>query len=162
MPRKRKNARKGQSGLGRLWPSLRQSWARLWQRLAAIQSRGLRIGAIAALMLIAGGAGYLLATRDEHRPPIPAKPPVAQLMPPVTRPLAAPPPAAAKPPAAQPQQQASVPAPDRTQPAWLRYAVAPPPLEPGKPLIAIVIDDMGLDRPRSMRALDLPAPLTMS
>lgn len=29
-------------------------------------------------------------------------------------------------------------------------------------MIAIVIDDMGIDRPRSMRAVDLPAPLTLS
>jgi polysaccharide deacetylase 2 family uncharacterized protein YibQ len=31
-----------------------------------------------------------------------------------------------------------------------------------KPLIAIVIDDVGLDRPRSKRAWELPGPLTMS
>jgi len=32
----------------------------------------------------------------------------------------------------------------------------------GKPLIAIVIDDMGLDRARSQRALQMPGPLTLS
>jgi len=32
----------------------------------------------------------------------------------------------------------------------------------GKPLIAIVIDDVGLDRPHSKRAWELPGPLTMS
>jgi polysaccharide deacetylase 2 family uncharacterized protein YibQ len=32
----------------------------------------------------------------------------------------------------------------------------------GKPLIAIVIDDVGLDRPNSKRAWELPGPLTMS
>ena len=31
-----------------------------------------------------------------------------------------------------------------------------------RPLVAIVIDDVGLDRPRSMRAWELPGPLTMS
>ena len=31
-----------------------------------------------------------------------------------------------------------------------------------KPLVAIVIDDVGLDRPRSKRAWELPGPLTMS
>ena len=31
-----------------------------------------------------------------------------------------------------------------------------------RPLVAIVIDDVGLDRPRSRRAWELPAPLTMS
>jgi polysaccharide deacetylase 2 family uncharacterized protein YibQ len=32
----------------------------------------------------------------------------------------------------------------------------------GRPLVAIVIDDVGLDRPRSRRAWELPGPLTMS
>lgn len=31
-----------------------------------------------------------------------------------------------------------------------------------RPMIAIIIDDMGLDRKRSARALDLPAPVTMA
>src|SRR4029079_15527734 len=31
-----------------------------------------------------------------------------------------------------------------------------------KPLIAIVIDDVGLDRPHSKRAWELPGPLTLS
>ena len=30
------------------------------------------------------------------------------------------------------------------------------------PLVAVVIDDVGLDRPRSKRAWELPGPLTMS
>jgi polysaccharide deacetylase 2 family uncharacterized protein YibQ len=50
--------------------------------------------------------------------------------------------------------------PDGNQP-WQRYAVAPRELA-GRPAIAIVIDDMGLDRRRSARAAALPAPLTLS
>jgi polysaccharide deacetylase 2 family uncharacterized protein YibQ len=46
-------------------------------------------------------------------------------------------------------------------PAWRRYAVAVPPAA-GKPMIAIVIDDMGLDRHRSAAAVALPGPLTLS
>jgi uncharacterized protein len=47
------------------------------------------------------------------------------------------------------------------EPAWLRFAV-PAPLTRGRPHIAIVIDDLGLDRKRSERAIALPGPLTMS
>ncbi|MCW5736869.1 MAG: divergent polysaccharide deacetylase family protein [Enhydrobacter sp.] len=45
--------------------------------------------------------------------------------------------------------------------SWRRNAVPFGDLN-GKPLIAIVIDDVGLDRPRSKLAWELPGPLTMS
>ncbi len=46
-------------------------------------------------------------------------------------------------------------------PAWKRNAVpSHPPTD--KPAIAIVIDDMGVDRKRSTRAASLPAPLTLA
>jgi hypothetical protein len=35
-------------------------------------------------------------------------------------------------------------------------------LQQGRGYVAIVIDDMGLDRPRAMRAIGLPTPLTLS
>lgn len=131
-----------------------------WQRAASrFSARTLRIAGLVAVALIAGSAGYLLASHNASPPP--AAPQIAQQKPPPT-----PSPAPAVKPPAPPPQQALVPPPPppptSTQPAWLRYAVATPPLEQGKPLIAIVIDDMGLDRPRSMRVLDLPAPLTLS
>lgn len=47
------------------------------------------------------------------------------------------------------------------QPAWLSYAVPPPALN-GRPMIAIVIDDMGVDRRRTAKVSDLPGPLTAS
>ena len=47
------------------------------------------------------------------------------------------------------------------EPAWLRFAV-PAPAAEGRPRIAIVIDDLGLDKKRSERAITLPGPLTMS
>jgi polysaccharide deacetylase 2 family uncharacterized protein YibQ len=50
------------------------------------------------------------------------------------------------------------PAPQQT---WQRNAVPFHDLA-GKPLIAIVIDDVGIDRPHSRRAWELPGPLTMS
>ncbi len=49
--------------------------------------------------------------------------------------------------------------PDGT-PAWRRFAVAPPALSGGKPAIAIVMDDLGVDKARTRRAIALPGPLT--
>jgi hypothetical protein len=47
------------------------------------------------------------------------------------------------------------------QPTWMRNAVAVP--DPGgRPLIAIVIDDLGLDRRNTGRLLQLPGPLTLA
>jgi polysaccharide deacetylase 2 family uncharacterized protein YibQ len=54
----------------------------------------------------------------------------------------------------------AVPAPP-TQPAWMRNAVVTV-VPPGRIPVAIVIDDVGVDRPRSERAAGLPAPLTLA
>jgi polysaccharide deacetylase 2 family uncharacterized protein YibQ len=67
-------------------------------------------------------------------------------------------PAQAPPPSASPAQ---APPSSSELPAWRRFAAATPPVEDRK-LIAIVIDDMGVDRKRSQRAAALPAPLTLS
>ncbi|MBL8671446.1 MAG: divergent polysaccharide deacetylase family protein [Alphaproteobacteria bacterium] len=50
--------------------------------------------------------------------------------------------------------------PDRL-PTWKRFAVAAPATH-GRALVAVVIDDMGVDRARSARAAQLPGPLTLS
>lgn len=63
-------------------------------------------------------------------------------------------PAPSVPPAALPDRGA-------TPEAWRRYAVPVPPSD-GRPRIAIVIDDLGIDQPRSRRALSLPSPLTLA
>lgn len=47
-------------------------------------------------------------------------------------------------------------------PAWIRYAVPSPTIIPGQPIIAIVIDDMGVDKKRTQRMIALPGPLTAS
>lgn len=47
------------------------------------------------------------------------------------------------------------------QPAWRRFAAVHGPVL-GRPMIAVIIDDMGLDRKRSARATALPGPLTLS
>jgi uncharacterized protein len=54
-----------------------------------------------------------------------------------------------------------VPAPSAIKPAWLRYAVPAPPTGT-RPLVAIVLDDLGLDRARTAAAIRLRAPLTLS
>ena len=52
--------------------------------------------------------------------------------------------------------------PDAIQPPkWIANAMTYVPAE-DQPMIAIVIDDMGLDIKRSRRAIDLPAPVTLS
>jgi polysaccharide deacetylase 2 family uncharacterized protein YibQ len=51
--------------------------------------------------------------------------------------------------------------PPKPAPAWLRNAVAIT-IPMDRKLIAIVIDDMGVDRARSDRAASLPAPLTLA
>lgn len=72
-------------------------------------------------------------------PPPPPKAVVAMLPPPV--------------PPVQPPAGGATP--------WRRNAV-PVTVPPGKPVIAIVIDDMGVDRKRSTRMAALPGPLTLS
>jgi polysaccharide deacetylase 2 family uncharacterized protein YibQ len=46
-------------------------------------------------------------------------------------------------------------------PRWQRYAVKPRTAE-GKPIITVVIDDLGVMEPGTARAVALPAPLTLS
>lgn len=48
----------------------------------------------------------------------------------------------------------------KTLPAWERYAL--PVTLSGKPLIVIVMDDLGLDRRRTRQTVELPGPLTLS
>lgn len=47
------------------------------------------------------------------------------------------------------------------EPAWRRFAAAAP-VHDVRPMIAVVIDDMGMDRRRTARATELPGPLTLS
>jgi len=47
------------------------------------------------------------------------------------------------------------------KPAWQQYALAVPETD-GRPVIAIVIDDMGIDKADSARVIGLPGPLTIA
>ena len=51
--------------------------------------------------------------------------------------------------------------PDLPPPTWIRNAVKAL-VAPGQPMIAVVIDDMGLDRARAQQTVDLPGPLTLA
>jgi polysaccharide deacetylase 2 family uncharacterized protein YibQ len=107
----------------------------------------------------------MLAPRS---PAPPAAPPVRVALPlpptpkPETKPATVPdplPPTAANPvPAIAPT---TPPATLPPIPAWQRHAIATPPTH-GRPVIAIVIDDLGLDRRRSARTVSLPGPLTLA
>ncbi len=68
-------------------------------------------------------------------------------------------------------QQAMLPLPSLPdmesagRPAWQRFAVpvTAPGTAPGaRPMIAVVLDDLGLNRAGTRRAIDLPAPLTLA
>lgn len=87
-------------------------------------------------------------------PPIPEKPPemVEPAKPAVVETPAAPPPPAAVEEAGEPV---------KGTPPWKRYAL-PAPETNGRPMIAVIIDDMGVDRKRSEKILQLPGPLTIS
>lgn len=64
-------------------------------------------------------------------------------------------------PATAPAYHAIPEKPVEAVPAWKRYAALTPPLE-GRPLIAIVIDDVGLSHRRVEELNDLPALLTLA
>lgn len=55
----------------------------------------------------------------------------------------------------------ALPRPQAEPPPWRRFAVAAPPSQ-GRPRIAIVIDDLGVDRRRTERTIALKGPLTLS
>jgi uncharacterized protein len=111
-------------------------------------------------------------------PPTPASVRIALPLPPAPKPALAPepaPPTLANPvpsspatpalqgspaPQSAPPVQASPPVAP-TAPAWQRYAAAAPPAD-GRPVVAIVIDDLGLDRKRSARTVALRGPLTLA
>ena len=101
--------------------------------------------ALVAILMFAPGA------RETPAPRI-----ATTQIPAVTPPVA--PQAAVTPEPTAPPQVAAVPPPE---PAWRQNAMAVS-VAPGQPMIAVVIDDMGLDRARSARTSALPAPLTLA
>jgi len=136
--------------------------------------------AVCAAAVLWRGVGAIPIKPEAKRPPQvsvalpPEKPPAPQKESPVSKPASREPeggqqqaaaPARTPPPgAAEPAAHTVMPPlPPRApgEPAWLRYAVPARETE-GKPMIAVVIDDMGVDHRRSIQALALPGPMTMA
>ena len=61
-----------------------------------------------------------------------------------------------------PSQNAPLTERSQDLPPWLRFAANGPLVTPDVGLIAIIIDDIGLDKPRSYKAINLPAPVTLA
>lgn len=132
--------------------------------------RGRRLVGLALVMALAGiGLASALVLRTNEREAPPAAPvvepgPVAQVTMPLPRMSRSPrpvmEPVLPKTSTAKTRPQAADPR-DATLPPWRRYAVAAP-IADGRPRIAVVIDDMGVDRRTSERMVALPGPLTLS
>ncbi len=165
---------KGGSGRGGGRRARLQAPASLSSRLRALLRRprhgGLlgSNGALAAamgLMLLLGVAlGLGLGQWLEADTPAVMEPAATAYRPsPAPSPAPSPqPPSAPTPTAAvlPPPSVVAPPAPEADAvPAWRRYAV-PAPEAAGRPMVAVVIDDMGVDRGRSRAIADLPGPLT--
>lgn len=148
-------------------------------------------GAVLVLgVLLIAIAGWWLGSRDKPQPVAdapaqtsvhviprtffdyqkPTAPVMGPFTPPIPAPMAAPmaPPIANVPahPVPPPRHggaRPAPPAPDAMQPqAWMRHAQASPANPGNLPLIAIVIDDLGVAPARVAAALALPAPMTMA
>lgn len=85
--------------------------------------------------------------------PAPTQPAQPQPAPPAAQPLPAP--------AVAPQQAPGAGSKPNDQPAWLRNSVAMRAPANG-PMIAIVLDDVGVAKAHAEMAIDLPAPITLS
>ncbi|MBI4183830.1 MAG: divergent polysaccharide deacetylase family protein [Proteobacteria bacterium] len=137
----------------RLWLVWRGVWL-----FGGVFSAGLAIGTSVGLLLGSGGASRGLATGGtaEGGPTWesvsdPGLPPVAAALP--DSPPAAVPASASRP--------GPPPAAASGVPPWQRYAVAAVHAD-GRPMIAVVMDDLGVDRPRTARTIALRRPLTMA
>ena len=114
---------------------------------------GVAVLALAAILMFGPGArdtpAPRVATTQMSAASVPAQPAVQ-------------PPAQPPEPTAPPPQTAAVPSPvPLPVETWLQNAM-PVSVAAGQPMIAVVIDDMGLDRRRSELTIALPAPLTLA
>jgi uncharacterized protein len=131
-----------------------------WSRPGRARRDGRRLartGGIAALFVALAVALVLLATH-RHGQRAPAAVAAAPAMVGLRQSRVIPPPKPVD--SAAPRPPVAVPSP-AARPAWLRFAVPVPPIG-DRPRIAIVIDDLGLDRRRTAAVIGLPGPLTLS
>jgi polysaccharide deacetylase 2 family uncharacterized protein YibQ len=110
---------------------------------AAAAARGVELAETA-------GEGELPAAAVSGEPARSAEAPLADPAPPLAR--------LPDPPLAAPDTGAAV---GEGQPAWLANA-APVALRPHRPMIAVVIDDLGLNRPATRATIALPGPLNLA
>jgi hypothetical protein len=102
--------------------------------------------------------GSIIAALDAEQSVAPAAGPSEATAPVIAEPTPVEQPMIERPGAAMPA--VAIPTPSGT-PAWLAYAV-PGPEPAGRAMIAIVLDDVGLNRVNAERAIELPAPITLS
>ncbi|MBI5165017.1 MAG: divergent polysaccharide deacetylase family protein [Magnetospirillum sp.] len=145
---------------------------RLWERPSVVVA--LMVAVLVLGLGIGVGVGLLAGRTAPPQPPVepeqaiavePPPPPVEPVVPPpAPRPegasnVQAPPPSTGV--ALMAPPPAPVPPASGGLPPWQRFAVASPPIK-GRPMVTVVIDDLGLDRRRAERVLALPAPLTLA
>jgi polysaccharide deacetylase 2 family uncharacterized protein YibQ len=165
---RRRTERRGQRRRrAQLWAGLRSAVA--WQL-----QRALALGLVLAL---GAGAWWLLEPTGARQAPmaslvaVPSVESPSPIVPPAESAIPVPVPAASPLPPAHTQPRKGAPetatvtrprspAVD-TRPTWLRNAVATPEAN-GRPMIAIVIDDLGIDRRNADRVVALPGPLTLA
>ena len=170
-------AKRASPARARSWAkSWTASWRRAWAKFGANAKRDSVV--VVLVLAAAGGMGLVTAKLWLHRgsntvavrstaPLQPAAGPVHEAM---QRPvdlgsakwnsIPVPP---AKPPDVTKEQTSPAPeqGPASGEPAWLRFASAAPETD-GRPEIAIVIDDVGVDRRRSAGAIELPRAVTLA
>lgn len=126
------------------------------------------------VLALAGGAGLLATLPAGHEvrrtEPGRVQPATAQAVPGPARgndPVPPPRPPAQAADSLKPAQEAALHLPPAlppsaaARPAWLRFAV-PAPASGNRPLVAVVLDDLGLDRMRTAAAIRLAGPVTLS
>ncbi|TWB17281.1 hypothetical protein FBZ89_111132 [Nitrospirillum amazonense] len=164
--------RPGRKGPPKRAPARRRKGTRI--SLTRAQLAGI-VGLTAIVALL---GAYVLGNRHPHKPavataPVPSGPTKTGPRPPGTPsapPVAPPPEQHAEAPAALPKAEApkaepSKPETGKAGAAWRRNAVPSPQMAAPTPgaahaRIVLVIDDLGVDRPRSTRAVALPGPVT--
>lgn len=143
-------------GLRRSGPGHRPKAAWAGRRSQANDLRTFAVSAAAIAIAGATVAALVVVAPEGEGPMLIAHAAVA--MPPPVAARATPPAVADWAAAAAP---IAAPRPADPPPLWRRHAVQAQEAR-GRPMIAVVIDDMGLDRRRSARAAALPGPLTMA
>lgn len=149
---------------------------RFWAGVAAIFAAGIGLGTVFGGWIAGQGAPGtqialtpppppLAVTVRAYRPPLRESRPVqsAPARPAPEPPRALPPPPIDAEPAAAPALKSARPTQlgGVRRDTWLANAV-PSPAANGRPMIAVVMDDLGIDQARTRRVIALPAPLTLA